>query len=136
MGVQKLALGADYTSSARAMMFALGCIQALRCNSNHCPTGVASQNPKLYAGLDVEDKGTRVANFHGKTIESVLELLGAAGLSKPSELGPQHIFRRTAVGEVKSLADIYPMLEENAILNGNCPPQWKKFWDEASMDRF
>ncbi len=134
--LQKLALGADYTSSARAMMFALGCIQALRCNSNHCPTGVASQNPRLYEGLVVDDKGSRVANFHRKTIESVIELLGAAGISTPAELGPQHIFRRTGVGEVKTLAEIYPMVMENAFFEDNIPPQWKKFWDEASMDRF
>ncbi|MBF0491506.1 MAG: FMN-binding glutamate synthase family protein [Deltaproteobacteria bacterium] len=134
--LQKLALGADFTCSARAMMFALGCIQALRCNTNNCPTGVASQNPKLYGGLVIDDKARRVANFHRKTIEGVLELLGAAGFSSPSELGPQHIFRRTAVGKVQSLAEIYPRIEENAFLENEIPAQWQKFWKEASAERF
>ena len=69
--VTKFALGADMCNSARGMMFSIGCIQALRCNSNDCPAGVATQNPKLYSLLDVESKGQRVANFHKKTMEEL-----------------------------------------------------------------
>jgi hypothetical protein len=58
--VRTLALGADTCNAARAMMFALGCIQALKCNSNACPTGVTTQNPELTAGLVPEDKALRV----------------------------------------------------------------------------
>jgi glutamate synthase domain-containing protein 2 len=56
--VRNLALGADLCNAARAMMFALGCIQALKCNTNHCPTGIATNNPRLMAGLVPEDKAS------------------------------------------------------------------------------
>ena len=56
----KIALGADLCNSARGMLFSLGCIQALRCNSNHCPTGITSNNPDLMVGLDVTDKSVRI----------------------------------------------------------------------------
>jgi len=80
------ALGADICNSARAFMFSLGCIQALRCNTNDCPTGVATQDPMLVKGLVVTDKATRVYNFHHNTIEAVLELLGACGLKHTEEI--------------------------------------------------
>ena len=66
--VRLLALGADICNSARAMMFALGCIQALMCNTNKCPTGIATSKPHLMAGLDVDDKAVRVAQFQAKTV--------------------------------------------------------------------
>ncbi len=71
--VKRLALGADACYSARGMMLALGCIQALKCNSNHCPVGVATQDPYLMAGLDPTNKSNRVANFHRETIKSLSE---------------------------------------------------------------
>ncbi|WP_297337736.1 FMN-binding glutamate synthase family protein [Algoriphagus sp.] len=77
--VKNIALGADICNSARGFMFSLGCIQALRCNSNDCPTGVATQNRSLAKGLVVTDKAERVFNFHQNTIEAVRELIGAAG---------------------------------------------------------
>jgi glutamate synthase domain-containing protein 2 len=80
------ALGANICNSARAFMFSVGCIQALRCNTNECPTGVATQNKMLVKGLVVSDKATRVYNFHHKTIISVLELLGACGLKHTDEI--------------------------------------------------
>lgn len=77
--VKNIALGADICNSARGFMFSLGCIQALRCNSNDCPTGVATQKRGLAKGLVVTDKAERVFNFHQNTIEAVRELIGAAG---------------------------------------------------------
>src|SRR5690606_19961033 len=62
--IRAMALGADACVSARGMMFALGCIQALRCNTDYCPTGIATQNPALVKGLDVADKAERVRRFH------------------------------------------------------------------------
>lgn len=61
--MKHLSLGADLCNAARAMMFALGCIQALKCNTNKCPTGVATQDPELMKGLVVEDKATRVYQY-------------------------------------------------------------------------
>lgn len=79
--IRRLAAGADLCNSARAFMLSLGCIQALRCNANTCPTGVATQDSALEKGLVVEDKYQRVANFHKNTLHAVKELLGAAGVS-------------------------------------------------------
>ena len=77
----KLALGADLCNSARGMMFALGCIQALRCNTNACPTGVATQDEELVEGLHVKDKTKRVANFHKETVKSFFEVLDVGKMS-------------------------------------------------------
>src|SRR5690606_35508956 len=68
--VRAMALGADTCNSARAMMMAVGCIQALQCNTNKCPTGVATQDPQLTVGLVVDDKKTRVANYHRSTVKN------------------------------------------------------------------
>ena len=76
----KIAIGADLCNSARGMLFSLGCIQALRCNSNKCPTGIATQRPDLVVGLDVTDKSVRVARFQHETIKSFLEVISACGL--------------------------------------------------------
>ena len=80
------ALGADLCNSARAFMFSLGCIQALRCNTNDCPTGIATQNNMLQKGIDVSDKSERVFNFHKNTVHAVLELLGACGVSHTKDI--------------------------------------------------
>lgn len=77
--LKNLALGADICNSARGYMFAIGCIQALRCNTNNCPTGVATQDEALVKGLVVSDKTERVFNFHNNTIYAVMELLAACG---------------------------------------------------------
>ena len=92
--IRALAMGADVCAAARGFMFSLGCIQSLRCNSNQCPTGITTQDPRLVYGLDVEDKRARVARYHESTVHAALELLGAMGLVAPEELQPHHIFRR------------------------------------------
>jgi len=106
-----IALGADLIASSRAMMLALGCIQALECNSNTCPTGVATQNKSLMKGLDVKDKKQRVANFHEETIKAFNELLSASGLEKPSELSREHINKRVGTNKILKYSDIYPSSE-------------------------
>ena len=72
--VKLLAMGADGVNSARAMMFALGCIQALECDSGKCPTGIATQEKTLMKGLDVSDKKVRVGNYHKNTMHAVKEI--------------------------------------------------------------
>ncbi|NJB83341.1 FMN-binding glutamate synthase family protein [Wenyingzhuangia aestuarii] len=103
-----IAVGADMINSARAMMMATGCIQALQCNRNTCPVGVATQNKDLMKGLVVKDKSQRVANYHKETIKSFLELLAASGLTEPSELKREHISRRVEMNEVLTYSQIYP----------------------------
>jgi glutamate synthase domain-containing protein 2 len=84
--LKNLALGADLCNSARGYMFAIGCIQALRCNTNQCPTGVATQDPALVKGLVVSDKAERAYQFHYNTIYAVMELLAACGKEHISEV--------------------------------------------------
>jgi glutamate synthase domain-containing protein 2 len=118
-----IALGADACYSARAMMLALGCIQALECNTNKCPTGVATQDPTLMKGLVVEDKVSRVYNFHHKTVHALVEMLAAAGLKSPSQLGRRHIYRRISMSHVMRYDELYPNIPEGCLLNTNDIPE-------------
>ena len=132
----KVALGADMCNAARAMMFAIGCIQALRCNSNHCPTGVATQDPELVAGLHVGDKSQRVARYHRETVKSFFEVLGAAGLTRPEELKPWFIMKRVSAMEIRSYADIYPHLEPGQLLTNPSTTGMSRAWEHASAVQF
>lgn len=133
----RLAAGADLCNSARGFMFSLGCIQARRCNSNHCPVGVATQLPSLVRGLDVTDKTHRVANYHRETMEAFLELLGAAGLSHPDELRPMHIYRRINETRIETYAQIYRYLKPGDLLASTPPGKhWADWLSHASPDRF
>ena len=134
--VQRMAAGADLCNSARAMMFALGCIQALKCNTNHCPVGVTTQDPDLVRGLDVAGKRRRVYNYHRNTINSFLEILGAAGLSHPDELQPRHIHRRVSPTQVQDYSRIYRYLEPGALLSASPPEVLAEAWEAASAERF
>jgi len=117
--LRAMALGADTCNSARAMMMALGCIQALVCNTNRCPTGVATQDKWLMAGLVVEDKKHRVANYHRDTIESAIELTAAAGLGDPHEITRGHISSRVFMNQVRSFEEIYPGTPTGSLLKGD-----------------
>lgn len=134
--VKKLSLGADVIYSARGMMLALGCIQALRCNSNVCPTGIATQDPNLAAGLVVTDKRKRVMMFHEKTMESFSEILGAMGLEEPEELRPWHIMRRVSPTETKHFGELYDYIGKGSLLGGNPPKAYERALQAASADTF
>src|SRR3546814_14397328 len=85
------------------MMMALGCIQALECNKNTCPTGVTTHRKELTAGLVVADKRVRVADYHKDTIAGFVELMGGAGIDDPSKINRSHISRRTSITEIKQI---------------------------------
>lgn len=85
--LKMLALGADTCNSARGFMFSLGCIQALRCNTNDCPAGVATQDKGLQRGLVITDKTERVYHFHRNTLHAAMELLAACGKKDFGEVG-------------------------------------------------
>ncbi len=89
------------------MMFALGCIQALQCDSGKCPVGIATQDKSLYKGLDITDKSVRVANFHKNTLKALAEFIGACGFTNPRDVKPDVFFRRTAHNSNQSLSEIY-----------------------------
>lgn len=130
--LSKLALGADFGYSARGMMFAIGCIQALRCNMNDCPTGVATQRAELMRGLVVTDKASRVARFHDETVEALMEILAAAGVESHEDLRPWHIYRRISETESEHLANMYNFFEEGALLGDRLPKGYARVWTEAS----
>jgi len=122
--VKYFALGADICNSARGMMMALGCIQALECNSNTCPTGVATQDPELVKGLVVADKKVRVANFHHDTVKSAGELMGAAGIKHPNDIHRVYIHRRVSPNRIETYLDSYPYIPSRSLLQ---PPYPKSF---------
>ncbi|WP_126972637.1 FMN-binding glutamate synthase family protein [Gynurincola endophyticus] len=133
--IRAMALGADACYSARAMMMAVGCIQALLCNTNKCPVGVATQDPKLTVGLVVEDKKTRVANFHRKTVESVVELLGASGLDKKENITRSHIYRRISFQHMLTYQEIFPTYPTGSFIN-EIPDRYKNDFRYASPDHW
>jgi glutamate synthase domain-containing protein 2 len=132
----KVALGADMCNAARAMMFAIGCIQALRCNSNKCPTGVATQDPDLVEGLHVGDKSHRVARYHRETVKSFFEVLGAAGLQRPQDLKPWFVMKRVSAMEIRSYADIYPQLTRGQLLTKPETTGMSRAWEQAHAMHF
>jgi glutamate synthase domain-containing protein 2 len=132
----RLAAGADICNSARGFMFALGCIQARRCNTNHCPVGIATQNPGLVRGLEVSDKAERVAAYHQNSMDAFRELLGAAGLDHPDELTPWHIHRRVDQTQVLSYGKIFEPLDPGELLAKPYPSDYQDWMDRASPDSF
>jgi glutamate synthase domain-containing protein 2 len=133
-----LALGADWCNAARGFMFAVGCIQAQACHTNHCPVGVATQDPLRQRALDVDDKSTRVARFHHDTMEALAEMTGAAGLDHPSKFLPHHLMIRPADKSMVQGDAVYGYLPTGYLLDdaaedfkGN-----KTRWARASAESF
>jgi len=132
-----LALGADTVNSARAMMFALGCIQSRHCNSDKCPTGIATQDPARFKALDVDDKAKRVAGYHASIIENLHELIAAIGLTKTSELLPKHINKRVSGTVIKNYSQLYPLMQNGDLLDTNkIPDEYKQTWNDASVEQW
>jgi len=127
-----LALGADTINSARAMMFALGCIQARHCNQDTCPTGITTQNPTRYRALDITDKSVRVANYQTSMIKNLLELVAVAGLNSPSELQPWHINRRIDGTKIANYAELYPCIADRCLISDlKLSETWRHDWQRA-----
>jgi glutamate synthase domain-containing protein 2 len=133
--VSRICQGADFTLSARAMMFAVGCIQALKCNTNRCPTGVATQDPARAGALDIADKTTRVFNFQRATVASSAQIVASMGLNGFHELSPAALNRRTAGGGTQTYAEIYDWVMPGGLLEAP-PRSWLSDWIEASADEF
>jgi len=138
-----LAIGADWVNSARGFMFAVGCIQAQKCNTDRCPTGVATQDKDRQKALVVDDKAERVYNFHRNTLHALAEVLGAAGLTHPEQLAPHHIMRRVSDFDVQPLSDLLQYLEPGVLLNDfdsikglYTPKVFSRWWPVARADSF
>ena len=132
-----LALGADWTNAGRGFMFAIGCIQSLTCNTNMCPTGVATQDPTRQRALVVEDKAQRVCNFHRNTLLALSEMIAAAGLEHPCDIRPHHLVRRVSETQVRLFSQLHVFLETSELLEGKCGHDfYREAWALARPDSF
>lgn len=132
-----LALGADWTNSARGFMFALGCIQSQSCHTNKCPTGIATQNRTRQNALIVPDKAERVYQFHHNTVHALSELIAAAGLTHPSQIRPHHMANRISATEVRSYSQVHQFLKPGELLVDNGQPGfYRDMWRLASAQQF
>lgn len=132
-----MALGADWTNAGRGFMFAIGCIQSLSCNTNTCPTGVATQDPIRQRALVVEDKSQRVFNYHRNTLRALSEMIAAAGLEHPSQVRPHHLVRRVGDAEVRLFSQLHVFLEPGELLDGKSKRDfYSQAWDLARPDSF
>ncbi len=132
-----MALGADWCNSARGFMFALGCIQAQTCHTGLCPTGVTTQDALRQLALDPDDKSDRVYYFHRNSMEALAELVAAAGLTHPNQVGPQHIVRRVSANEVRMVSSLIEFLKPGDLLNDRASHAvYAAFWDMASAASF
>ncbi len=133
--VKRLAIGADYTNAARAMMMAVGCIQSQRCNTNECPVGVATQDPKRSRALDVGDKTERVYRYQHAVVAEAQRLIASMGLHSPAEVGPHHLVRRVDHVTSRSYAELYEWLAPGQLLD-DPPESWLADWERADPDSF
>lgn len=132
-----MAIGADWANSARGFMFAIGCIQSRSCHTNKCPTGVATQDGLRQRALVVPDKAERVHNFHRNTLHALAEMLAAAGLSHPQEIGPHHLVRRISSTEIKLFSQLLPFLHPGELVNGVTQNSfYRESWQMARADTF
>ncbi len=119
--IRAISIGADACYSARGMMLSLGCIQALECNTNKCPAGVATQNPALYKGLDVADKHYRVASYHHETVHAVAEMLASMGHKDTLKLNRSSVWRRVSPTIIRSYCELFPDKNIGSSLLENAP---------------
>ncbi|NHN35713.1 FMN-binding glutamate synthase family protein [Pseudomaricurvus alcaniphilus] len=110
-----LCMGADFVVSARGFMFALGCIQAMQCNKNTCPTGVTTHNPELQKGLDPANKANRVANYAKNLLQEIEVIAHSCGVAQPRLLQRRHAQVINGDGVPVALNEIYPEVETRAI---------------------
>jgi glutamate synthase domain-containing protein 2 len=132
-----MALGADWCNSARGFMFAIGCIQSQSCHTDHCPTGVATQDPLRQRALVVPDKAERVFQFHRQTLAALAELVAAAGLLHPNEISPDHIVRRVSSNDVRLLSTLANFISPGSLLEGRFEQAvFKVYWPKARAESF
>jgi glutamate synthase domain-containing protein 2 len=133
--LKRMAIGADYTNAARAMMMAVGCVQSQRCQTNQCPVGVATQDPKRARALNVPDKTERVYRYQHAVVAEAQRLAASMGLDSPSDVGPHHLMRRVDHANTQSYAELYDWLSPDELLS-DPPESWKTDWEHADPDTF
>ncbi|MCR9069491.1 MAG: FMN-binding glutamate synthase family protein [Rhodobacteraceae bacterium] len=107
-----IAAGADFVTSARGFMFALGCIQALKCHKNTCPTGITTHDPRFQGGLVVAEKDKRVAAYAQSIVKEVEVIAHSVGVSEPRKLRRRHVRIVQPNGASVPMDRLYPTEEE------------------------
>ncbi len=130
------ALGADWCYSAGGFIFALGCIQSLKCHTDRCPTGVATQDPARARALVPALKAERVRNYHHSTMTALAELIAAAGVTHPRDLHARDFYWRVSENQIMTLDQLYPRPVAGAFLNGDIDDRLAQAWREARADSF
>jgi glutamate synthase domain-containing protein 2 len=130
------ALGADWCYSARGFMFALGCIQSLKCHTDRCPTGVATQDPARARALVPALKAERVRNYHRSTMIALAELTAAAGVAHPRDLQARDFYWRASENQIVTLEQLYPPPVPGAFLTGEVDDRLARAWRESRADSF
>ena len=134
--VRCLALGADLCNSGRGFMLSLGCVQSLICNTNHCPTGVATQDPTLEKGLVVTDKSERARLWHAETLGRLGEIIAAGGLRVPGELNRTHVYRRVSQNRILRYDELYEYADVGCLLEEPCPERFAQQMAESHAESF
>ncbi|EGD56610.1 FMN-binding glutamate synthase family protein [Gordonia neofelifaecis] len=133
--VKRVIQGADFTLAARAMMMAVGCIQAQKCHTNTCPVGVATQDPRRARALDVVDKTERVYNLQRHVVDNAKQFVASMGLRSFDDLHPSMLMRTIGPSTSKSYAEIYEWLSPGELLT-HPPESWREDWQFSSAEAF
>jgi glutamate synthase domain-containing protein 2 len=133
--VKRLVQGADYTNAARAMMMAVGCIQAQTCNTNTCPVGVTTQDPRRQRALHVPTKTDRVVSYQRGTVTQAMQIMASMGCHSAGELRPDMLRRRVDQSTTVSYAELFDHLAPRQLLD-DPPESWRADWERADADSF
>ncbi len=133
--LEKLLVGANIVNAARAFMMSVGCVQAQSCNTNHCPTGVATQDPARARAINVEEKALRVKNYQAATIHACFDLIGAMGFDNPDLATAADLYTRYHEG-LKNFDQIYQPLIKGQLLSDSIPTAYLHDWQHASAKHF
>lgn len=131
-----LSLGADWCNAARAFMFSLGCVQSMKCHTDNCPTGVATQDEFRQRALVIEDKAERVYQFQKQTVSALRDIVVAMGLDSPWQIRPHHLHERLNSAKSSSIDYIYPFLEEGILLDAPDKTPYAHYWAAAQTSSF
>jgi len=133
---RNMALGADWCNIARGFMMAVGCIQAQSCHTNKCPVGVATQDRILQRAIDVGDKSQRAFHFHQNMMDSLREIVAAAGLDHPRQFKPAHICKRMGPSKILTYEQAFDFLDVDELQRGCDNPIYQRCWEAASPETF
>jgi glutamate synthase domain-containing protein 2 len=130
------ALGADWSNAARAFMFSLGCVQSLKCHTDTCPTGVATQDPNRQRGLVIPDKAERVRRFQASTVSALWDISCAMGLDNPWQIRPHHLHERLNSARSDSIDRIYNFYPRGILLDDPGSVASARYWAMARAESF